>query len=123
MTSLSVGKIVYKVLTDCLGDKVTKIFPIYASNASLPYVAYRQSGMNETFVKNGIGPDVAIVEVAVFASSYDEMNELSEEIRAFVDNKRFNADGLEVRCVTLIDAREQWADDAYIKTMVYYFKI
>ena len=46
MTSLSIGKIIRKLLTESVkikAAKVTKVFPVVTDEAKLPYIAYRRA--------------------------------------------------------------------------------
>ena len=67
MTSLSIGKIIRKLLTESVkikAAKVTKVFPVVTDEAKLPYIAYRRADIEPGPFKGG-NADTVTVEVRV----------------------------------------------------------
>ena len=70
---LSVGTAIYEVLNDKLKGKVTKVFPIAADEATLPYVCYHRDGLEAVLYKafgKYTPPFAAKVTVDCYAASY-----------------------------------------------------
>lgn len=69
------------------------------------------------------GAESAEIEVACYAASYSDSVELAEAVRAALDRRQAEAEGLHMRCCTLIDSSEDYYDDAYIQTLVFDVKV
>lgn len=125
MTTLSAGRAIYQKLCndDSVFSKVTRVFPVVAEEAALPYIAYRRTGMDQALVKGLAGADTATIEVAIFAESYDESVEIAESVRASLDGVQWMVGGLQVRSCHLTDASETWSDDAFVQTLIFNVKI
>lgn len=120
---LSVGTAIYEVLNEKLKGKVTKVFPIAADEATLPYVCYHRDGLETVEYKyfgNCTPPMSAKVTVDCYAASYKESVKLAEAVRKALDGMYITTtDGLTVRSCWLKDALETWADDAFIQSLVF----
>lgn len=125
MTSLSVGNIVYEVLSgnaDVMAI-ASKVFPVVTDNAELPYVAYRRASLNQIPVKTGNGADSVVIEVHCYAATYEESVELAEAVRAALDHAQAIREGLVLRSCTLTDAVELWQDDAYVQALSFTLRV
>ncbi len=121
-TSLSAGIIINEVLTEALGDSVTKIFPMVEDVADLPYVAYGQTDNNQVVTKQDNGSDTCYMLVAVFAETYAKTIELAELVRDALDNKGYASseiDGYTMRRCMLTSAKDKYEGDAYVKEMTF----
>lgn len=81
-SALSIGKHLRAAL---LGNAavcaaVNDIYPLTGRDQKLPYIAYAVTGMEADLTKI-VGPDKVIVELAVFADTYDEAVEIAETVR------------------------------------------
>lgn len=125
-TALSVGVALRDILIKDEGvTAITKtIFPVYKDKATLPYVFYRRSGLAQTPQKShGFPCDAVQLELSCCAATYGESVKLAEAVRAAVDNAEWSVDGLKVRACTLTDAEENWADDAFVQTLIFTIKL
>lgn len=126
-TSLSAGLVIYDALKEspAASGMVTKIFPVAADEAILPYVAYRRKSTQQVCVKgHQTGAETAIYEVACFAATYEDSVTLAEYARYAIEASKGTAlDGLNVRSVVMADSSESWQDDAYVQTMVFELKV
>ncbi len=124
-TSLSAGVIIYDILSNDadIQATVTKVFPVVADEANLPYTAYRRGRMEQNPAKSAIGADSTAVEVLCFASSYTESIDVAEMVRAALDHVQHTTGGLTMRSCTLTDAEEMWQDDAYVQSLTFIVKI
>ena len=124
MTSLSIGKIIRKLLTEDEGikaAKVTKVFPVVTDEARLPYIAYRRADIEPGPFKGG-NADTVTVEVAVFTKDYDSGIELAEVVRRVLDGRQADIDGLRMRSCTLSGGDEKYQDDAYVQYLIFTIK-
>lgn len=126
MTSLSAGLVIYDILSksDDVKATATRVFPVAADNAKLPYVAYRCAGLETTPQKKGVpGADALLVEVGCYAADYSGVVALSEAVRAALDFTQATLDGLVLRSCILVGMGEGWEDDAYVRMLSFEIRI
>lgn len=123
-TSLSAGEIIRAVLTsdETVMGIVTKVFPVATDEARLPYVMYRRANIEQVPSK-GLGADTVGIEVTCYTEQYTQGVELAEAVRAALDGKQAEIDGLRMRSCVLTDSEEAWEDDAYVQQLVFTIKI
>jgi hypothetical protein len=124
MTSLSIGKIIRKLLTESVtikAAKVTKVFPVVTDEAKLPYIAYRRADIEPGPFKGG-NADTVTVEVACFTKDYESGIELAEIVREVLDCQEKEIDGLKMRSCTLSGGDERYQDDAYVQYLIFTIK-
>ena len=128
-TSLSAGEAVFELLTtnEDVMARVTKVFPVMTTEATLPYIAYRRAGLAQTPTKaKPQGADTVKLELNCYAATYAESVELAEAARNALEGWKWTADdgsGLTARSITLADASETWEDDAYVQMMTFEMSI
>ncbi len=125
-SSLSAGAIIRSIL---LSDKdvkkrTNKVFPIAIDNAQLPYILYRRAALQHNPTKARMpGADTVTMEVVCYTAKYAEGVELAEAVRAALDYKQGELDGVQMRSCTLADSEEGYEDDAYLQQLVFQVKI
>lgn len=123
-TSLSAGEIIHAILSE--DEDVTsitkKIFPVVIDSATLPYILYRRTSMQNLTMK-GSTADSSDIEILCFADSYEKSIELAESVRHSLDHQQAESDGLVMRSCDLTDAEESWQDDAYVQKLIFTIKI
>lgn len=126
-TSLSAGSLLRTLLqkNETVAGMVTKIFPVVADEARLPYVAYRRLKLLQTPAKGADGADAVEVAVVCYAATYEGALALAEAVRAALDGCQGTdaATGLRLRSCTLIDAPESWDGDAYIEELHFLLRL
>ena len=124
-TSLSAGEIIRAVLVEdpAVAAMTTKVFPVVVDTAKLPYIVYRRTQLEQAPNKNHGGADTVGIEVICYTEQYLEGVELAEAVRAALDGKQAEADGLVMRSCHLTDSEEGWQDDAYMQQLVFTIKI
>lgn len=124
MTSLSIGKIIRKLLTEdaTIAASVTKVFPVVTDEARLPYIAYRRADIEPKPFKSG-NADTVTVEVACFTKDYESGVELAESVRSVLDCQQAEIEGLTMRSCTLSGGEEAYQDDAYVQKLVFTIKV
>ena len=125
-TSLSVGEIIYDILTNDaeVSSRVTKIFPVVADKANLPYIAYRRSRTEHdpTKAKNP-GADTAQIDLLCCTADYADGVELAEAARAALDYQQAELDGLIMRSCTFAGGEEYYDSDAYVQELSFSIKV
>lgn len=120
MSSISVGLAIYELLvgSDELKSVATKIFPVITDAATLPYVYYRVTGMEQTPAKDNGGADTVHVETNCLAPTYGEAVELAEKVRKVLDYVRVRTDGgLYIRSCTMTGMEHYFEDDAFVVSL------
>lgn len=126
-TSLSVGEIIYDILTNDaeVSSRVTKIFPVVTEKANLPYIAYRRTRIEHDPTKAGSpGADTVQFDLLCFTAKYYEGVELAEAVRAALDYRKAEKDGLKMRSCTFNGGGlESYEDDAYVQELSFIIKV
>ena len=124
-TSLSAGLIINDILTADAGVAAItqKIIPVITDEARLPYVIYRRSGLEQQPTKGMRPNDTADVEIICCAESYKASIELAEAVRAALDCKQAESNGMVMRSCIMTDASEGYQDDAYVQNLLFTIKI
>lgn len=124
-TLLSAGYVIRAMLLadEAVAERVQRIFPVAADTAVLPYILYRRSAMGQTPVKQQPGAGTAQIELCCFTEDYDEGVELAEAVKAALDGKQGEAEGVFMRSCHYEDGEEAWQDDAYVQQLVFNVKI
>lgn len=124
-TSLSAGEIIRGILVaDAeVMARATRVFPVVADTAELPYIVYRRTQHEQTPVKGRQGADTVSIEVLCYTKGYTEGVELAEAVRAALDGVQGESDGLVMRSCYLSDSEEAWQDDAFVQQLVFNVKI
>lgn len=103
--------------------RTSKVFPVAAFDARLPYIVYRRAQMEQNPIKTGRGADMVTIEVHVYTEQYTDGVELAEAIRSALDGKQAEQDGLVMRSCTLVDSEEAWQDDAFVQVLMFNAKL
>ena len=124
-TSLSVGEIIYDVLTNDaeVMARTNKVFPVVTDKATLPYVAYRRSRLEHNPVKGTQGADTVQIDVLCFAAKYGDGVQLAEAVRQALDGKQAAKDTLIMRSCTIAGGEEYYENDAYIQELNFTIKV
>lgn len=126
-TSINAGAFIREILSQDEGvsNFTDRIFPISVDEATLPYISYRRSKMQQVPTKHGSpGADTVEVEVNCFAKTYGDSVELAEAVRKALDGVQSTLDdGLHMRSCYLSDGSEDWQDDAFVQQLVFTIRI
>lgn len=124
-TSLSAGEIIRAVLTqdEAVSKLTTKVFPVVADEARLPYIVYRRSNLEQVAAKTLRGADTVGIEILCYTEQYTPGVELAEAVRAALDGRQAEIDGLVMRSCFLTDSEEAWQDDAFVQQLIFTVKI
>jgi hypothetical protein len=124
-TSLSVGEIIYDVLTNDaeVMARANKVFPVVTDKATLPYVAYRRSRLEHNPAKGTQGADTVQIDVLCFAAKYGDGVQLAEAVRQALDGKQAAKDTLIMRSCTIAGGEEYYENDAYIQELNFIIKV
>lgn len=124
-SSLSAGEIIRAVLTqdEAVSALTTKVFPVVADEARLPYIVYRRSNLEQVATKTPGGADTVGIEILCYTEQYTPGVELAEAVRSALDGRRAEIDGLVMRSCFLSDSEEAWQDDAFVQQLIFTVKI
>lgn len=124
-SSLSAGEIIRAVLVEDpeVAARTTKVYPVVADEAKLPYIVYRRTQLEQDATKGRRGADTVGIEVICYTEQYTPGVELAEAVRDALDGKQAEVDGLVMRSCYLEDSEEGWQDDAYVQQLVFTVKM
>ena len=125
-TSLSAGSIIRDILLKDaeVRKRTNKVFPIVIDQAQLPYILYRRASLEQNPTKAGYpGADTVVIEVVCYTEKYADGIELAEAVRAALDGKQGEKDGVVMRSCVLSDSEECYDSDAYAQQLVFRVKI
>lgn len=124
-SSLSAGEIIRAVLVEDpeVAARTTKVYPVVADEAKLPYIVYRRTQLEQGATKGRRGADTVGIEVICYTEQYTPGVELAEAVRDALDGKQAEVDGLVMRSCYLSDSEEGWQDDAYVQQLVFTVKM
>lgn len=128
MTGLSIGKVVYNILSSDKSFKETignRIYPLIADEGTtFPFVIYSRIGIDEQSTKDNSEEQIRVL-VQVAANNYQQSIETAEIIRAAMEHKSGTFNNLLIEDIILEDASEDWLDDTFIQNLnfnIYYGK-
>lgn len=125
-TSLSAGSVIRDMLLKDpeVKKRTNKVFPVVTDTAVLPYILYRRAAMEQNPTKTGYpGADTVVIEVVCYTEKYADGIELAEAVRAALDGKQGEKDGVVMRSCVLSDSEEGYDSDAYAQQLVFRVKI
>lgn len=106
---------IYKLLSEDeeVMGKVTKIYPVIADVAELPYIYYRRFDGEYTPVKTGVGADTSIVEINCCAEDYESAVDLAELVRKVLDGRSASDQEMTMRVCRYVRSEDVYQDDAH----------
>lgn len=125
-SSLSAGAVIRSILLsdEEVKKRTNKVFPIVIDKATLPYILYRRASLLHNPTKAGMpGADTVTMEVVCYTARYADGVELAEAVRAALDYKQGERDGITMRSCVLTDSEEGYEDDAFLQQLVFQVKI
>lgn len=125
-SSLSAGAVIRNILLsdEEVKKRTNKVFPIVIDKATLPYILYRRASLQHNPTKAGLpGADTVTMEVVCYTARYADGVELAEAVRAALDYKQGERDGVTMRSCVLTDSEEGYEDDAFLQQLIFQVKI
>lgn len=128
MSTLSVGKLIYSVITtqaaedQTLKDSLsTKVYPIAApADTTFPFVVYsRTNSYTENQTKDGWLNDRCSFSITVVSDKYDESVEVAEFVRDALENCILSSSSLEIHNIHLTSSNELFNEDEYIQNLYF----
>lgn len=122
-TSISAGLLIYEALMsdEVIASLVTRVFPVVADTAELPYIVYRRASGEMHKHKSGVtARSVNTLEVFCYAASYTDGVALAEAVRGALDGVKIT-DGDITLDSHLEDSSEDYTADAFVQQL--YFTI
>lgn len=122
--SLSIGKHIYKLLTE--SEKLNRMVGnrIFADSTKtetvFPFVLYKRNSLTPAYTKDryGIG-DAVTVEIVVASDKYLISVDIIEEVRKALERKRGVYDNFKVVDAKLIGANEDFIEDTFIQSLTF----
>lgn len=107
-----------------LVDRISDILPVYAviadHGAKYPFAVYRRTALLPRGSKDGgYFVDRATVQISIAADAYDQSVELANQVKERLEATRGALGKILVQRVDLVDAVEDWSNDAFIQTLTF----
>lgn len=122
-TSISVNKHIYNllindtILNELVGDK---IYPLVAEESvSYPFVIFNKEKAEAFYTKDLLCYDQVVVNVAIVAKNYFDTVQISERVRAILENYRDNY----FYNIFLDEVTEEFVEDAFVQQLQFSAKI
>ena len=125
-SSLSAGELIRATLLEdaevCAAT--TRIFPVKAEDATLPYILYRRAELEVSPQKSGKpGSEKLQIELDCCSQGYEEGLKLAETVRSALDFVSTENDGLQMRACPLSNASEEYQGDIFMQKLIFTIKI
>lgn len=125
-SSLSAGELIRATLLEdaevCAAT--TRIFPVKAEDATLPYILYRRAELEVSPQKSGKpGSEKLQIELDCCSQGYEEGLKLAETVRSALDFVSTEHDGLQMRACYLSNASEEYEGEIFMQKLIFTIKI
>lgn len=122
MNSLQIGKAIYQLLNQ---NGITKVFPLVADEGTtFPFVVYRRTGLTPASTKDRYNySELAVIDILVASSDYESGNNLAITIKDLLEHSRGNCNGINIGDIYLVDATEDYIEDAFIQKLTFNIEI
>ena len=120
MSGLQIGKTIKTIL-----NGIDKVYPLVADEGTtFPFVIYRRSALTPSSTKDRYNyKELATVEVIVAASTYQDSIEVAEKVRGKMEHTRGKYGDFSIADIILINADENYIEDAFIQTLTFNIEI
>lgn len=120
-SSLKIGKVINQELND-----IIQVFPIVAPvKTSFPFAVYKRNGLSVKNTKDIYNfEETATIEIVVASNGYDEGLNIATNIKMYLEHlkgeyKTSKEEQINIEDVTMIDASEDWQNDAFLQSMTF----
>lgn len=122
MNSLQIGKAIYQILNQ---NGITKVFPLVADEGTtFPFVVYRRTGLTPASTKDRYNySELAVIDILVASSDYESGNNLAITIKDLLEHSRGNYNGINIGDIYLVNATEDYIEDAFIQKLTFNIEI
>ena len=111
--SLNIGKVIFDKL-NTISVLNGKIYPLIAeNNTEFPFVIYTRTGLNEEICKDGVYQDDITLSIQVITDKYADGIDIAQQVRELLTLHT------STMYSHMISASEEYANDAYIQTLVF----
>ena len=122
MNSLQIGKVIYQILN---GNGINKVFPLVADEGTtFPFVVYRRTGLMPASTKDRFNySELAAIDILVASADYESGNALAITIKDLLEHTRGTYGNINVGDIYLVDASEDYIEDAFIQKLTFNIEI
>lgn len=117
--SLKIGKVIHDELRD-----IIDIFPLVApANTTGTFAVYKRSSLKVDNTKDGFNyQEVSNIEIVIVSQTYLESIEKAINVKMYLEHlhgtfQTAKDETIEIGDITLIDASEEYNNDAYLQIM------
>lgn len=120
MNGLKIGKAIKSIFHD-----FHNVYPLIADQGSTyPFIIYRRNGVNHADSKDRFNyQEVITLEIIVAADNYSESIDLAEKVMYRLESTRGEYNKIQIQEIKLVDASEDYLEDAYIQKLTFKIEI
>lgn len=120
MSGLQIGKAIKSILSG-----IDKVYPLVADEGTTyPFVIYRRSGLYPSTTKDRYSfREMATVELIVAAATYPDSISLAEKVKGTLEHTRGKFNDIVIGDITMINADEDYLEDAFIQKLTFQIEI
>ncbi len=120
MSGLEVGKAIFTIL-----QGIKNVFPLVADEGTTyPFVVYKRAGLQHSNTKDRFNyQELATVEVIVAANNYTESIDIAKQVMYRLEHTRGKYCDINISEIKLIDASEDYIEDAFIQKLIFNIEI
>ena len=122
MSNISIGKVIYNILSNDKDLKIKlkdKIFPLVSeAETTFPFLIYRRKSILQHNTKDKLYSESADVEIIIASEKYNESVVLAEMVKEVLEKYKGINNSIDVDKIEVIDAYEEFANDAYLQNLV-----
>lgn len=120
MNGLEIGKAIYKVLED-----TTSVYPVVCDkDTNFPFIIYRRTGLTHANTKDRFSyQELATVEVVVAGSTYQQSLQIAKQVLGRMEHTRGLYEGISISEIKLVNAEEDYIEDAFIQRLTFQIEI
>ena len=123
MKGLGVGKVIYSLLknNEAVNAQIAgRIFPIVADEGTkFPFITYTRRSFLSSYSKDDEIDETATVEVNIVSDEYFKGINIANLVRNATERQRGTVDGITYDPITLIDAQEDFLQNAFVQTLIF----
>lgn len=112
-TTVRIGEAIYSIL-----KPFKRVYPLVADEGTtFPFIVYKRSSGNSQSDKDGLYSAIAVIDIMVAASEYEDGVELADKVIKKMENTNDTIAGFDILEIRMIDSNENFVENTFIQEM------